>query len=172
MFKKITTVLFTVAALFSSSLYAEVLDIAEFKRIATEVIQESMKGEAADTARMIQQNEALIEMGIEASRSYAAANPQYAKLLTLAADNADAMQKMSLEQVEEEWHEFGFLASHGIDAESIEHFGAAISLMDSIVHPATAIIAIRAYQTEKDEEHLEQVKAELSEALEHLKHVH
>ncbi len=172
MFKKIASTLLVVSALFSSAAFAEVMDTAKFKGIATDIIKESMKGESANIDAMIQKNETLIQMGIKGSRAYAASNPEFAKLLTLTADNADAMKAMSLDQIEEEWHEFGFLSSHGIDAEAIEHFGAAISLMDSIVHPATAIIALRTYKQEPDEELLEQVKAELSEVLEHLKHIH
>jgi len=159
------------ATLLSLSLSAEVMDVEKYSIIATEIIRESMKMEGADTQKMLQQSETLIQMGIASSRAYAAVNPEYTKLLTLTADNAEGMKAMSLDQVEEEWHEFAFLARHGIDAEEIEHFGAAISLMDTIVHPATSVIAIRAYQAEKDEEHLEQVKAELSEVLEHIKHV-
>lgn len=172
MFKRIPLMLLAVTGFFVTAVSAEVMDTETYKRIATEVIQESMKGERANTEKMISQNEQLVKMGIESSRAYAAENSEHAKLLTLTADNADVMKAMSLEEVEEQWHEFGFLASHGIDAESIEHFGPVISLMDSIVHPATAIIAVREYRKERDEEYLEQVKAELSEVLEHLKHIY
>ncbi len=162
----------TGAVLFSSSLTAgEFMDTEKFAATATEVIRESMKGEGADTQKMLQQLEQLIEMGIASSKAYAAATPEFNKMLTLVVDQAEAMQSMSLDQIEEEWHEFGYLSRNGIDAESIEHFGPAISLMDSIVHPATSVIAIRTYQQDKDDEYLEQVKAELSEVLEHLKHI-
>ena len=160
-----------IASLFTTPLFAEVMDVEKYKMIATEVIRESMKGASANTEKMISQNEQLIEMGIAGSRTFAASNAKHSKLLTLTADNAAAMKAMSLDEIEEQWHEFGYLAKHGIDAESIEHFGPAISLMDTIVHPATAIIAIHSYQKESDSEYLDQVKAELSEVLEHIKHI-
>lgn len=171
MMMRILKAVLAVTVLSSPLAAAEVMDVGHYGTVATEVIRESMKGSGADTDKMVRQCEELIQMGIASSRAYAAENPQYEKLLTLTADNANGMKAMSLEQIEEEWHEFGLLLRHGIDAESIEHFGAAISLMDTIVHPATSIIAIHAYQQERDEEYLEQVKAELSEVLEHIKHI-
>lgn len=172
MFWKNSLALFTLVALFSSSVTAEVIDVKAYKRIAVEVIQESMKGEEADANEMIRKNNQLIDMGVQSIRSYHSSNPEYTKLLTMTVDSVSAMRAMSLEEIEEQWHELGFLEKHGINARSIEHFGEVISLMDCIVHPVTANIAIRAYQQSRDHEYLEQVKAELSEVLEHLKHIH
>ncbi len=153
------------------SAMAEMMDLAHYRAEATTVIRESMKGDGADVTAMLQRLEQLMRLGVDSCRSYDTSNPVHAKLLQLTADSAEAMKAMSLEQIEEEWHEFGFLARNGIDAEAIEHFGPVISLMDSVVHPATAIIALQKHQQTPDVEYLEQVKAELSEVLEHLKYI-
>jgi hypothetical protein len=42
---------------------------------------------------------------------------------------------------------------------------------DSIVHPATAIICLQEYKKSNNEELLEQMKAELAEVAEHMKHL-
>ena len=83
MIKKTVITLTLGVTLFSSALFAEVMDTEQYATIATEVIRESMKGSGANTDKMVQQSEQLIQMGVASSRGYAASNPDYAKLLTL-----------------------------------------------------------------------------------------
>ena len=42
---------------------------------------------------------------------------------------------------------------------------------DAVVYPATAIICLKEYRNTKNDELLEQVKAELVEVREHMKHL-
>ena len=94
-----------------------------------------------------------------------------AKIMRYTIDNAKSMAALSLENIESQWHEGGFLKSKGIDIESYDHFAEVMCHYDAVVHPATAIICLKEYQKSKNEELLEQVKAELAEVKEHLKHL-
>ena len=55
--------------------------------------------------------------------------------------------------------------------DSFDHYGAVIGAKDAIIHPLTALVALKAYQADGDAEHLEQVQAELEEILGQLKFV-
>jgi|TARA_B110000091_G_scaffold46064_1_gene50411 hypothetical protein len=171
MLKKLSTAVVLSSSLLSSVVAAEVMDTVKFTAIAKQVIQESFKLEGADVDGMLANSKVLVAMGVAASRAYATNHTEHAELLTLTADAAGDMVKMDLDEIEEAWHEFGYLNGHGINAEEIEHFGVAISLMDTIVHPATVIIALNEYKQDPDSDYMDQVRDELSEVLEHLKHV-
>ena len=145
-------------------------DIPAYKKIADETIQAALSG-TVDVDALTAKQHTLIKMGKAACLEHAKNHPADAKLMTLVANNADAMTKMTLEVIEEEWHDGGFLDKNGIDFDGLPHFGAAISLMDTVVHPATVIIALRNYKTSEDGELLVQVKDELSEVLKHITHI-
>lgn len=147
------------------------LDVKGYSKLAKEIVKEALSGSVSDVDALIAKQEELIKMGVAGCNDHASANPKDAKLLNLVTANADKMKAMSLEEIEDQWHDGGYLTSNGVDVESYDHFGAAYSLMDTVVHPATGIIALKMYKTSKDPELLTQVKEELSEVLEHIKHV-
>lgn len=153
------------------SLPAFAMDISGFKKIANATIKEALSGSIADIDKLIADQEKLVAIGVEGCKEYAKKDPKYAKLMKIVVSNADKMMAMGLDEIEEAWHEGGVLADNGIDFEAIDHFGAALSHMDAVVHPATTYIALKEYKKTQDGELLEQVKDELSEVLEHLGHI-
>ena len=52
-----------------------------------------------------------------------------------------------------------------------DHFAEVMCHYDTVVHPATAIIALKEYKKTNNEEYVEQVKDELAEVVQHLKHL-
>lgn len=147
------------------------MEKGRYEEIVSKTVHQVLSSDEPDVAALIADQEELMSIGVDACREYAAAHADDAKLLDLVIANADAMKTMTLDEIEEQWHDYGFLESQGVDAEAYEHFAPVISLMDAVVHPATAIIAIRKYESTRDRDDLMQVKDELSEVLEHLKYI-
>lgn len=150
---------------------AMAFDKAGYKKLATEVVQGALGTGEVNVDALIAKNEQLMKMGIDGCREYAAKDPANAKLMQIVIDNADAMKAMTLEEIEPAWHEGEFITKNGVDFDAIDHFSPALSHMDTVVHPATAIIALRTYKASKDPALLSQVKDEISEVLEHVEHL-
>lgn len=100
---------------------------------------------------------------------YAKAHPKGAKLLHLLTSNADAMRKLSFQDLESEWHDLGYFTKPGHDtgldlkAEENEHFTDPIH---TLVHPLLVLKAAQAYTTTKAETDLKAMKEEMEEGLE------
>lgn len=153
------------------SIPANAMDVAGYKKIANATIKQALSGSVTDIDKLIADQEKLVAMGVAGCKEYAKKAPKDAKIMKIVVDNADKMMAMTLDEIEPAWHEGEVLAEHGIDFDAIDHFGAALSHMDTVVHPATSYIALKEYKKTGDEELLEQVKDELSEVLEHIGHV-
>lgn len=157
------TVLFIGA---SSAVYSAELE--KFSKIAKETMKTVTSGNVGDIDKLIKANEELLSIGKAACKEYATAHPKSAKMLNLVSENADGMTKMTLSEIEKEWHEKGFLKSKGIRTAQLEEKSVTGSLMDTVVHPATAIIALKKYKTTKDKALLQQVHDELEEVVHHV----
>lgn len=159
-----------VAASVTAATAAPAMDTDRFRAIVAETI--GMIGEdPVDLPRAIALQRELIGIGVEGARAFGAESPEDAALMTLVADNAEAMTAMSLDEIEEAWHDGAALSEIGLDFDSLDHFGPAVSHMDAVVHPATAIIALHAFEETGDRSYLLQVRDELSEVVEHIGHL-
>lgn len=167
---KIIKVLLVAGILLFSMQNAMAFDKDGFIKITKATIQTVMSGKVADVDKLIADQEKAIAIAVVGCNEYAQQAPEHAKLMKLVVDNADKMKAMTLEEIEPAWHEGEFLKKQGINIDDIDHFSAALSHMDSVLHPATAIIALREYKKSQDPDFLSQVKDELSEVLEHITH--
>lgn len=168
--KKIAVVIACALTCISTQTWA--MNKARYIELAKSTIQQVLPGNGSvDVSALIAQQKDMIDIAIAACEQYASENPRDAKLLRLAVKHADEMQKLSLDDIEEQWHDYGLPNSKGIKTDSYEHFAPTISLMDSIIHPATAIIVLNNFEKDGDRDSLMQVKDELSEVLEHLHYI-
>ena len=110
-------------------------------------------------------------IGMEGGITYLQESPEGGQPLQHVILNAENMKNLTLAQIEDLWHGGGYLKSKGIDPEKIDHFGPLMSLMDSVIHPATSYLLLKEYKRTGDSSLLVRVKAELLEVLEHIKHV-
>ncbi|MFZ7091077.1 hypothetical protein [Primorskyibacter sp. 2E233] len=149
---------------------AHALDAGRYKTLVAETIS-GISSNDVDVVRMIDLQQQLIAMGVQGARAFAVDSPADATLMNFVADQADAMQQMTLDEIEAAWHDGEALEEIGLAMDALDHFGAQISHMDAIVHPATAIIALREYQATGKKSYLVQVKDELSEVVEHIGHL-
>lgn len=146
------------------------MDTVRFRSIVADTIAQIDGGEV-DADTLIKMQQELVAIGVEGAREFAAATPEHARLMNYLVEQADEMVQMDLDGIEMAWHDGEALADIGIDIDALDHFGPAIGHMDAVVHPATAIIALREYSASGDGIYLAQVKDELSEVIEHLSHI-
>lgn len=158
--------------LISLTSQVQALDVDNYRKIASATIKQMDMGVVGDIDTMIAMQEQLMVLGMEGGVSYLQNNPKGGKPLQLVILNAESMKELSLDQIESQWHEGGFLKSKGIDQEKIDHFGPMMSLMDSVIHPATSYLLLQEYKMTGNRDLLVRVKAELFEVLEHINHVH
>jgi hypothetical protein len=142
----------------------------QYRAVVAETIGMIDSGEI-DVSHLVSLQEQLIQFGVEGAAEHAASNPAIAPIMEHVIANAADMPQLSLDQIEVDWHDGGSLAAVGIDIGRLDHFGKAVGLIDSVVHPATAIIALREYEATQDQMFLLQVKDELAEVIEHLAHI-
>lgn len=150
---------------------ASAFDVTAYEEVVKETIRSVVSGNP-NVDELITQQKKLVELGVAACREHGEKHVKDSKFMGLVADNAKKMMGMSLDEIEEQWHEQEFLLSHGIDTEVEGHFSKANSLADAVIHPATAYIALNEYKKTNDSTLLIQVKEELEEVLEHLEHIH
>ena len=148
------------------------LDVVSYRKAANDTIRAMNMGVVGDIDAMIAMQEQLMVLGIEGGVQFLQESPQGGKPLQLVILNAESMKELTLDQIEEQWHGGAFLKSKGIDPDKIDHFGPMMSLMDSVIHPATAYLLLKEYKRTGDRNLLVRVKAELLEVLEHINHVH
>ena len=147
-------------------------DWRHFERMATTTIDAIKNGDPKDIDELIILQERLIDLGVEACRNYARQHPEDAEMFELAVNNAESMKLLSLKEIKNQWHAKRFLLGHGIAVDKLHQNSLTGSLLDTIVHPATAYIALREYRHTKDSSLLRQVDTELSEAIFQLTYLH
>lgn len=140
-------------------------DWRQFQSMATQTINAIKNGKPEDIDKLIVLQERLMEIGIQACKRYAINNPPDAKLFTLVVDNAENMKLLSLKEIKLQWHAKRYLLSQGIAVDKLQQNSPTGSLLDTVIHPATAYIALREYRHTKNIKLLEQVNLELSEAI-------
>lgn len=148
-------------------------DTKTYDKIAKRTIGKIISG-TVDTDKMIGDMEKLMELGIAGCEEHmgeAETPPTEVKIMKIIVENAGKMKSLTLDEIESQWHEGGALKANGVDIGTYDHFSEVMCHYDAVVHPATAIICLKEYKKTKNEELLEQVKAELAEVKEHLKHL-
>jgi len=149
-------------SLFSPS-YA--LDVNEYRKIAKDTIRQMNMGIAGDIEVVIAMQEKLMILGIEAGVEFLQHESDNARPLQLVIVNAENMKTLSLARMEALWVQGKFLKGKGINPEDLDNFSVMVILMDSVIHPATAYIALEEYKNTGHPELLARVKIELLEAL-------
>lgn len=149
----------------SGSVFAADLD--EFQAIANKTIKTVKKGKVRDIDGLIEQQKALIRIGIEAALEYAEKSPADAKMMHLVVLNSNKMQQLSLEDIEKEWHDGGYLRTYGINIDKLTQADIQTNYYDLIVRPATVLIALKEYKENPNPQLLAQIEDELAEALDH-----
>lgn len=148
-------------------------DFDKFKDIAHTTMSKVTSGDVkdADIEKLIKMQEELITIGKSAMQEYSKLHPDTSKMMGLIINKADSMASLSLPEIEAQWHEKGYLKSQGVSEAQLEEKSVTGSLMDTVVHPATAIIALREYKKSKDKNLLQQVNDELEEVVHHVERI-
>ena len=163
--------LIAISLLGSCATAANALDVESYENLANNTIRQMNSGVVGDIDAMIAIQEQLIILGMEGGINYLQKSPKGGTPLKLVIENAESMKSLSLDEIETLWHAGEYLKNKGIDQEKIDHFGPMMSLMDSVIHPATSYLLMKEYKRTGNPDLLVRVKAELYEVLEHIKHV-
>jgi len=160
-----------VSSVFAAS--AHQFDVKSYDKIAKKNIGRVIIGNI-DADKMVGDMEELLQIGIAGCKGYMGETetpPEEVKIMKIIIENADKMASLILNDIEAQWHEGGVLKANGINIDKFEHFSKVMSYIDAVVHPATAIICLKEYKKSKNKDLLEQMKDELAEVREHLKHL-
>ncbi len=159
----------TLLGLCSTPTYA--IDTKRFIELANGTIHEANRGFITNINQAIKAQNEMIKLGIEGSLAYVKEHPEHKKFLSLVIANADNMKRMTPNEIEAQWHEGRYLKEHGFDIHKMEHFSELFSLMDAILHPATAYIFLTQYKKTKNADLLTRASAELIEVVAHVSHI-
>lgn len=171
MIKTIRNSVFLIASFAISTSGVQAMDTVLFTKLANDTIQEANGGFVSNINGLIDMQKQMLELGKKGSKQYMQRHPEHKEILSLVVDNADAMMKMTLDEIEEQWHQGKFMRDKGYDLEKLDHFGELFSLMDSMIHPATSYIALNEYKRTRKQEFLARAAAELIEVVEHVAHI-
>ena len=161
------TILSGVAALVLVASPAMALDVERFGGLVDKTLAAIDEGDV-NIQELLGYQDQLIEIGISGAHTFGEANAEFAETMTFIAANTDQMKALNLEEIEVEWHSRGAMEAAGLDVEAFDEDDDAVNHMEAIVHPATAHIALRAYEVTGDDAYLEQVVDELTEIMDHL----
>jgi len=150
---------------------ATAIDSERYTKIANATIQEANGGFVTNINMLIDMQKTLIEIGVAGSKQYIQKHPEHANILNEVVTNAEKMMAMSLDEIENEWHQGKHMRAQGYDLDKLDHFGSLFSLMDSIIHPATSYISLKEYKRTRDTKYLARASAELIEVVEHVAHI-
>lgn len=145
--------------------HAHALDTEAFLKVARDTLKAVKKVKIKDVDSLIEKQKELIRLGVEGCLEFAEKSPNDAKMMQLIVLNSLKMQTLSLDEIEREWLEGGYLKSHGINVDKFAQTDVQVNHYDSIVNPATAIIALTEYKKSQDPQLLNQVHETLSEVV-------
>lgn len=171
MFKSINKLVLLVGLSMSFTGPALAMDTVLYTKLANDTINEANSGFVSNINQLISIQKQLVEIGVAGSKQYMKKHPEHQEILGLVVSQADEMMKMSLDEIEAQWHQGAFMRSKGHDLQKMDHFGELFSLMDSIIHPATAYIALKDYKRTRKQDYLGRAAAELIEVVEHVAHI-
>ncbi|MDH5328223.1 MAG: hypothetical protein OEZ68_09055 [Gammaproteobacteria bacterium] len=147
-------------------------ELSNFRSITSSAITTLRSDKPIDIDRLIRMQEQLMQLGIQACSDYALTHPQDAHIIKLVIDSTNTMRNLTLAQIDSQWHTRQALLDRNIEPEKIEHFSLIGDLMNTIIHPATAYIALVKYKKTRDKQLLQRAEQELSDLLQHLDHIH
>ena len=157
-----------IASLITSPVLA--LDTERFESLVGKTIA-AIDGGNVDVNELYRYQDELIELGINGVNDFASDHADHAAAMTFVATSAESMKALNLVEIETEWHEGGAFETAGIDTDALYEDDVATTYMEAVIHPATAFIAVRAYEVTGDDDYLEQVRFELEEIVDHFEDI-
>lgn len=171
MFNKLATTALVTGALMFGAFSAQAADSAKYEALSKEVIQAVVAEDTSNIDGLIAKLEEAASIGVEMANEIAAKDAKGKPLLDFLVSNLDKIKGASLEAIEHDWHHGHAFKDAGIEHDSFDHYGAVIGAKDAVIHPLTALVALKEYKKDADSGHLEQAQAELEEILGQLKYV-
>jgi len=151
---------------------AVAFDKAAYQALIEAVAKEIVVGKFENLDATLKRLDDATTLAKVAAKERAAAHPADAKLMEFSITAPDAIKKTAVDKLEEDWGEGAkaFERAGLVKGLGANHFKAAESYADLLVHPNTAWVYLTAWKSAPSAGLLELAKNELVEVLEHLKH--
>ena len=141
------------------------MDVDSYIDIAKQAASTVKKGKSKDIDKLIAQQEELIRLAVEGALKYAEENPARRKMMHLLVLNSERMKHLTLDAMEQAWHNGDYLRRNGIEIGNLAHTDAAMNYYHAVIHPAAVFIALTEYKNSKDQELLRKAEDELNEVV-------
>lgn len=180
--KFITAIITSSVMLVTAPVYADdsqALVTAYIKH--AQVIVDMVNTKTVSASKVKAAVEEMTKSSVALSVKYRDKHPAGKKLLSMTENEAaeisngkvigiGPMINLTFKEIEDTWHDLGFIETHdtGIDMddEDNEHFTDPLHVM---VHPIMTLRAAMDYENDRNEKHLDLMKAEISEGMEQAK---
>ena len=167
---RLAIVLLTLGAL-TLPFKAQSADTQRYTQTAQQAIAALENATKDDLVKIRAMQDELLQIGIEAARELGAHDEEIGEMMAFVIDSVPAMQAMSLEEIEVQWHDGIALETAGYMNSTHDHFGVINSVMDMILHPVTVQLALTEFENTGNKDYLWQAKEELHEVVMHVNHI-
>jgi predicted outer membrane lipoprotein len=141
---------------------------ARLDATTAEVKAKSIGDPKATLARL----DEMIELGKVGAQEYATRQPKFARLMSAAIADAEAMRALTDTQIEDKWGENGSAGDAvGVPLKSLGQFDETRAYLELMVSPAHTYIFLKKWQSGHKSQMLDKASDELAELAEHLKQV-
>lgn len=144
---------------------------ARYEAITKEVIQAVVSENTNDIQALTNKLEEATNIGLQLAQDVSAANPDGKPLLDFLSANVNKIKAENLTAIESNWHHGGAFKAAGIKHDEFDHYGSVIGAKDAVIHPLTALIALKEYQKTQNKDLLATAQAELEEILGQLQYI-
>ncbi len=136
-----------------------------YKQLAESGIQKLSAPAFSDVEGLRSLTNQVIEVGVRGAREYAEQSPGSAKLMNLLVANVDNMRKMTIPEIEEAWHDGGFIEANGINYDFSASDTPDVNHVEAVVHAVTILLLLEEYEKSQDKDMLEQARDEFAEVI-------
>lgn len=151
---------------------ASAFDLAGYRARLDATLAEVKGKPPADAGAWLARLDEMIAIGKAGAQEYAARAPQFAKLMTLAIDDATAMRTLTDGEIEDKWGESGSAGDAvGIPLKTLGQFDETRAHLELIVGPSHTYIYLKKWQATHKRAQLDKAADELGELSEHLNQV-
>jgi len=143
-------------------------EFGDFQKICKEII-DLVTDTKVDQAHILKKSDELMALGVDIAKDMSTHEPQCKPILDVFIQDSQEMKTLSMEDMETLYHDGEIFEKKGmkIDPDD-DQYEECIEASHFIVHPATVPILLNAYNKDKDQIHLDKIKAELVTLYNHI----
>ena len=143
--------------------------MGEYKILCKEIIDLVTVAGEPDTNKILAKADKLIHIGVEIATEHGSEEAICKPIIDVFASEAENMKTVTMEKMEELYHDAGILAQKGVNIDpDDDKYEECMEKTHLITHPGTVPVLINAYKKDHNKKHLNTLKEELATLYEHL----